>query len=494
MKKLALLILNITMFGSIVQSKNLSVFMDYATFNAAGQSPYLEAFFSVVGSSLIWEKSEESAQFNAAVEVLISISEEDSVIYMDRYKLNGPSITDTTGDINNFIDIQRIPLKNGSYNVYIEVSDAANPMSSLSSSIPVVIDYQNSQAKFSDIQFVERYSKATQPSVLTKSGFDLIPLLPFYSYYYPGTVSQMNFYAELYNMDQKIGANEPYLVQYYIESEATKELVPKFAGFERKTASPAEPVLRSFNLANLANGRYRLVLEARDKENQIIARNSIAFVRENPDLEINIEDNLMVNIENTFINQITNEDTLKTYIDYLYPISDRLERRVAGETIKRGDIAEMQRFFFSFWSNRDKYNPESVWDVYHDEVKLVNKLYSTRIRKGYNTDRGRVHLQYGIPDDRDGRPFEPGAYPYEIWMYYTLEQNNQRNIIFVFMNRDLSTNDFELIHSDALGEINDPNWQMQIVQRDVATRNMDITDAPDRWGSSIQNNIIIPNR
>lgn len=468
--------------------------MDYATFNAAGQSPYLETYFSVVGESLIWQQSDNSPEFNAAVEVLISISKGDSVVYMDRYKLSGPSIVDTSGDIDNFIDIQRIPLENGSYSVYIEISDASNPLSSLSSSIPVVMDYQSTQAKFSDIQLVERFVKAEQASILTKSGYDLIPLLPYYSYYYPGTVNQMNFYAELYNMDEKIGANEPYLVQYYIETEMTKELVPKFAGFERKTASSATPVLKSFNLTNLANGKYRLVLEARDKENQIIARNSIAFVRENPDMEINIEDNVLVTIENTFVSPILNKDTLTEYINYLYPISDRLERRVAEETINRGDIAEMQRFFYSFWSNRDKYNPEAVWDIYHDQVKLVNKLYSTRIRRGYNTDRGRVHLQYGVPDDRDGRPFEPGAYPYEIWMYYTLEQNNQRNIIFVFMNRDLSTNDFELIHSDALGEINDPNWQMQIVQRDVATRNMDITDAPNRWGSSIQNNIIIPNR
>lgn len=129
--------------------------MDYATFNAAGQSPYLETYFSVVGESLIWQQSDNSPEFNAAVEVLISISKGDSVVYMDRYKLSGPSIVDTSGDIDNFIDIQRIPLENGSYSVYIEISDASNPLSSLSSSIPVVMDYQSTQAKFSDIQLVE---------------------------------------------------------------------------------------------------------------------------------------------------------------------------------------------------------------------------------------------------------------------------------------------------------------------------------------------------
>ncbi len=493
MKRLLLIIAMAGFFWS-AHAKNISAFMDFATFYADGQSPYVEVYFSFVGKSLDWHPSEGGSGFQSAVDVLISVSQNDSVVFMDSYKLNGPLIADTAGSIDNFLDQQRIPLPNGAYNMYVEVTDANNPESTINSNLPIRINYEDDKARFSDIQLVERYVKSSKATVITKSGYDLIPLLPYYSYYYPGEIDQMNFYAELYHMDEKLGADSPFLIQYCIESKSTGQMVPRFAGFQKATASSTNPVLRSFNIANLATGKYTLVLEAKDAENNLVAKNSISFERSNPKLDVNLEENDLLAVSNTFVETMTNPDSLAQYIDYLYPISGRLERRVAQDVIARRDVAEMQRFFYGFWSNRDKYNPEGLWDMYYEQVQMVNKVYKTRIQKGYNTDRGRVHLQYGTPDDRDGRPFEPGAYPYEIWMYYSLEQYQQRNVIFVFMNRDLSTNDYELIHSDAIGELNNPNWQMEIVQRDVANRDMDATDAPTRWGSSIQNNIIIPNR
>ncbi len=468
--------------------------MDYATFYAEGQSPYVEIYFSFVGESLEWVALENDTAYQSAVEVLISISQEDSVVFLDQYRVIAPAIIDTIGRIDNFLDQQRIPLKNGSYSMYVEINDAHNPESRISSILPLKIDYFDELARFSDVQLVEHYKKSTVPGIITKSGYDLIPFLPYYSYFYPEEIGQMHFYAELYHMDVALGAGTPYLIQYYIESQLSGEIVPRLAWYQKVEAVETTPVIATFNIANLATGKYRLVLEARDGENNLITKSLIAFERHNPALDIDLGHNEMLVVENTFVMAMTDPDSLAQYIDYLYPISGRLERQLAKEVIARRDVAEMQRFFYGFWSNRDKYNPEELWNSYFSQVRLVNRIYPTRLRKGYNTDRGRVHLQYGAPDDRDGRPFEPGAYPYEIWMYYTLEQYQQRNVIFVFMNRGLSTNGYELIHSDAIGELNDPNWQMEIVQRDVANRNMDVTDAPFRWGSSLQNNIIIPNR
>lgn len=100
--------------------------------------------------------------------------------------------------------------------------------------------------------------------------------------------------------------------------------------------------------------------------------------------------------------------------------------------------------------------PQTLGKVFF-EVEVV-KEFSTSIRKGYNTDRGRVYLQYGPPDNRTQMPHEPSAYPYEIWQYYKVKgQSNRR---FIFYNPDLVTNDFKLIHSDALGEIMNDQWQL----------------------------------
>ena len=128
--------------------------------------------------------------------------------------------------------------------------------------------------------------------------------------------------------------------------------------------------------------------------------------------------------------------------------------------------------------------PEIEWKKYHDEVKRVNAIYGTRIRKGYETDRGRVYLQYGRPNTITQSENEPSAYPYEIWHYYNL--GNQTNRRFVFYARELATNDYELIHSDALGEINDPRWQIKVHKRDSPTHSLDPEGTERHWGGRVQ--------
>src|SRR5436190_19971466 len=117
----------------------------------------------------------------------------------------------------------------------------------------------------------------------------------------------------------------------------------------------------------------------------------------------------------------------------------------------------MQQFFLVFWYSRDRMDPEGAWEDYKFQVDLVNANYKTWNKKGYETDRGRVYLEYGVPNEIETNYYEEGVYPNELWHYYTL--NEQRNKIFVFYCKNFSTNDFELIHSDATGEINNFHYQ-----------------------------------
>ena len=101
------------------------------------------------------------------------------------------------------------------------------------------------------------------------------------------------------------------------------------------------------------------------------------------------------------------------------------------------------------------------------------------------SDRGYVYLKYGTPDKICEEPYEPGAFPYEIWHYYQV--GNQRNKRFVFMSRDMVTNDYELIHSDVVGEINNYRWQMMIYSRFYGSEYtgdiIDQTEVPSAWGT-----------
>jgi hypothetical protein len=99
-------------------------------------------------------------------------------------------------------------------------------------------------------------------------------------------------------------------------------------------------------------------------------------------------------------------------------------------------------------------------------------------------------LQYGPPDNRQESLREPSAFPYEIWQYYKI--NNQSNRRFVFCNQDLVTNDFILIHSDALGEHNNDQWMFQIMKRDTQTNDIDQTESDSHYGSQLKQNFQTP--
>jgi len=150
------------------------------------------------------------------------------------------------------------------------------------------------------------------------------------------------------------------------------------------------------------------------------------------------------------------------------------------QNLKTADLKLLQQFFLSFWEQRNPTYPSSAWLAYKLEVQKVQNSFGTKFRKGYDTDRGRVYLEYGPPNVRSTAYTEPNTYPYEIWHYYTLK--SQRNKKFVFYTEDLVTNDFSLLHSDATGEVSYPQWQVFLRNKISPAVDIQNTDVESVWG------------
>jgi len=121
------------------------------------------------------------------------------------------------------------------------------------------------------------------------------------------------------------------------------------------------------------------------------------------------------------------------------------------------------------------------WKKYFELVKTVNKQFATGIKKGYESDRGRIYLKYGKPNTRMQIKSEPSSYPYEIWHYYRAA--NYSNIKFVFYSPDVVTNDYPLLHSNLRGEMNNPQWKVQLYKRTNAPIDMTEKNIGEHWGS-----------
>ena len=98
--------------------------------------------------------------------------------------------------------------------------------------------------------------------------------------------------------------------------------------------------------------------------------------------------------------------------------------------------------------------------AYSAQVKKVQREYGGMIMKGYETDRGRVYLQYGQPNSVEVRNMDPASYPYEIWHYYKLGEMS--NAKFVFYDPEFVDQTYELLHSNVPGEPSDPAWHYKL--------------------------------
>jgi hypothetical protein len=120
----------------------------------------------------------------------------------------------------------------------------------------------------------------------------------------------------------------------------------------------------------------------------------------------------------------------------------------------------------------------------------VNAAYSSHNKKGYETDRGRVYLQYGPPNSMEAETMSNSVLPYEIWHYYTVAKQSNRK--FVFYSRDRSSNEYELIHSDVTGEPNRSDWHAFIHKSTYQSSDIDQTSAPKSYGDKSLDNFNNP--
>lgn len=483
MKKLLLFIFLLTITATgMAQKKAIQSVLSYTTFNVPGDKPYIETALAFDCSSLVYKQLEPS-KFQATVEVQIIFKQGEKVANFSKVALESPIITDTIKITGAFIDQQRFALDNGEYLMELTVKDLNNPKQMpYKAELTVVIDFPADVPAVSDILFVDNYQKADTPSEFTKNGYDILPRI--YSFYLKDA-NKLTFYTELYNIDKLYPAEGKYPVNYYIKSYESSRKMSNFNFVKRMDVSNVNVLLNTIDITGLPSGNYYLVVEMHDRDNKLLASSSAFFQRFNPGCEVDMEDVAAIDVNKTFAADITNLDTLREYLRCLDPRCSEAERNYMYNLVKTDDIKTMQQFLYTFWSTRAPLSPKDSWQEYLSHVKMVNASYSTRNKKGYLTDRGHMYLKYGTPDKICEEPFEPGAYPYEIWHYY--EVAGQHNKHCVFMSEDMVTNDYRLIHSDINGEVNNPRWQMMIYSRfygpEYTGDIIDQTDAPEAWGT-----------
>lgn len=468
------------------QKNNFNSYISYGTFNIPEDdaTPYIETYITFDRSSLTYVKN-QTGQYESSINITTLFKQGESIKNFGKYTVISPKENDTANLTGFFMDMQRYSLPNGEYKMEINIEDANNKSRTALIEEDVIVDFPKNIC-FSSIIALESYSPSKEETSCTKNGYDLIPMvMP----YYPESGKKLTFYAEIYNTKEILGADEKYLLNTYLMTFESNIKINNFFFSKRMDVKDTEVIINTMDITNLPSGNYYLVLEARNRNNEIIGFNRFFFQRSNPSYQIDPSALSSIDPEMVFSGKINHLDTIREYIRTLNAISSQTERDYAHNLIKTNDIKTMQQFFYNFWSSRNSLYPEEAWNNYYIQVKRVNASFTAQRVKGYETDRGIVFLKYGAPDRIVQSYSEPGAYPYEIWHYYTLD--NQRNKKFVFMTKDITTNNFVLIHSNAIGELSNFRWQNEVYSRTYGTYydyGVDNTVKPNSYGDDADDN------
>lgn len=482
--KRSLLIFLCLLISCNIFAQKLNTLLNYKAYCTDDSQPYIEFQFIIDGQSVAYVPTEDG-NFQAEVEITASVEQNDSAIANLHFIIVSDIFSDSVKSSKpDFSTVQNVKVANGDYTLRFNLKDLHADSKPVRYIDMIQVYFPEDKVSSSSITLLRELSGENGRGICQKYGYTMTPL---YFDYAPEKMVVLPMMMEIYNTEKILGKDNYFFVKTYIELFENGLLAnAQEIRYIKKKTAPLSVFMHQFNILKLYSGNYNVVVEILDADSNVLASTKAFFQRSNPEVELSLADYDNVEIAQTFVDKITDSVLLRDYVACLYPISSTVEKNFFDKRLKKIPTDRLKRYFYSFWLRRNSQNPEMEWLKYKAQVDYVNKTYGSKVVKGYRTDRGRVYLQYGPPTQIIEEVFDPQSYPYEIWTYYVL--GSQTNVKFVFYAYDVVTNEYELLHSDAIGEVRNTKWQMELTRRLNPTLNPDITTPDEYWGGDIQNN------
>ncbi|MEW5993753.1 MAG: GWxTD domain-containing protein [Candidatus Zixiibacteriota bacterium] len=378
-----------------VDKKQQLLPVDYAAFvsDSAGLVR-LEIYYQVFNHVLQFEKRE--GLFEARYEVAVSVRDDDGrQVASDKsegeIKTAGERRTRSTADYRTRQAVLDLPP--GKYEVVVTLRDTQT-RKTITHDLDIKL--KNRIGRFpclSDIELIQLAERGTEPSeIFAKGDMNLVPSVS-------GVMG---------------GADEPRLL-YYVEiyrgrdetdDVFTETILRTHGGKMVYRDSLTVPLtewrtrqLRDVSIAQLRPGAYELEIILRGRRNKKLDE------RHKPFHVAWTAEALVTHHYETAVDQLeyiaTGEET------------EQLRKLKTTEERKEG--------FEEFWKNHDP-TPETpeneLRSEFYERVSVANRRFSVYNREGWRTDRGRIYIQYGEPDQIDDQPVALGGRPYQRWYYY----------------------------------------------------------------------------
>jgi GWxTD domain-containing protein len=262
-----------------------------------------------------------------------------------------------------------------------------------------------------------------------------------------------------------------YYVELYPGTDATVSMTVRVLDSEGRTLTetaaqelsvPAAGgvAARMLDLTGLPEGGYRLELAAQFPDGEVVRSARFAMAGFETEAQI-AELTTAQDLRDPFAAMVESQ------LDSLYaPLVYVMESDERG--IYEGLSVDGKRNYMrQFWEKRDP-TPGTPANEYYaayyqsfDEANRRFRLSGAGRVDGWRTDRGRIFLKRGEPEETLRRPMSGDTPPYEAWKY-----TRPRPLKYVFLDQS-GLGDYRLIYTDDRTETSRADWQEQLGQQAV---------------------------
>ncbi len=446
-------------------------------FYAPGQSPYIEAYLKVQSSSLEYQLNDEG-QYQGKLEITYAFFDEnDEVVSFDKFELLSPTFEHPDSIRGAFMDKKVLGIDNGDYELEITIRDLnQDPVIPVRARQILSINFEEDTASISDALFVAEFKKAVERGSRWEK--NRVSIIPYVFDFFPDHIKTLSFYAEFYNT-HKVTGNSPFVARYAVTNNEGK-LIPYLTAYKRCKPSPVQALLKSFDITELPAGNYYLSIDLLDSNQSVFASRSVNFTQINRSAMA--EESLSSTQYNRFASYVDEMafDTLSEYVKAMAPMAPSEDQTWINANHELLPEGELQNLFVDYWLKENPQDPAEAWFAYKKKVDMVNNTFSTRQIKGYESDRGYIYLRYGEPNTIVMRDNEPGNYPYHIWHYY--DHPRRSDARYIFYNPELATNEYRILHSNVIGEVNNDRWKQELSRRNTPFRDVDFQGEGGSFG------------
>ena len=329
-------------------------------------------------------------EYHAEYELTIFIQDEDgekTLGYLTRsYSLKFNDFAITNSRKKKDRHSVQFPLKPGEYQLVALVTDLKNGKRVRRNVMTVVENIFDNEILISDILFYEVHPKTGERLILLDNNFNR-------------DETEIWVHASI----ATISDEDPIEVSiHYYESEDDKTIL------RDTTIAPTKMVdlWHKVDLRDKKESQNSLLISAVQGGEEHENSRAITFYwTDSPqtDVDINIALRQMI--------YVAPEDSLDIY-----------EEKSRDEKLA---------FFNRFWKSMDpspKTERNELKEEYFHRINQSNQLFTFFKNPGCFSDRGRIYIKFGPPDEVDRHPFDDYSKPYIVWYYHNLKKT------FVFID------------------------------------------------------------